>query len=127
VELDQRVGVTGELARAVDVVGAVHGTTSGTSVGSDSGAGRPSISATWASARCVSSTVVFDVIGSGREQELAIGVPFVVETPTTDHDLELRTQRAQALTKMPRLAQAAWRYRPDAEERGGRCSSTRLP
>ena len=59
-----------------------------------------------------------DVIGSGREQELAIGIPFVVETPTTDHDLELRTQRAQALTKMPRLAQAAWRYRPDAEERG---------
>jgi len=43
---------------AVPIVGAIHGTTSGTSVGGDSRAGRPSVSATWASARCVSSTVV---------------------------------------------------------------------
>jgi hypothetical protein len=59
-----------------------------------------------------------DVIGPGREQELAIGISFVVETPTTDHDLELRTLRTQALTQVPRLAQASWRNRPDAEERG---------
>jgi hypothetical protein len=59
-----------------------------------------------------------DVIGPGREQVLAIGILFVVETPTTDHDLELRTLRTQALTEMPRLAQASWGHRPDAEKRG---------
>ena len=31
-----------------------------------------------------------DVIGSGREQVLAIGIYFVVETLAIDHDLELR-------------------------------------
>jgi hypothetical protein len=49
---------------------------------------------------------------------LAIGILFVVETPTTDHDLELRTLRTQALTEMPRLAQASWAHRRDAEEHG---------
>lgn len=58
------------------------------------------------------------VIGSGREQELTIGIPFSVETPTTDHDLELWTLRPQALAEMPRLAQAPWGHRPDAEECG---------
>ena len=55
---DQRFDVSGELANAVAVVGAVHGTTLGPGVGSDSGAGRPSVSPAWASARRVSSTVV---------------------------------------------------------------------
>ena len=59
-----------------------------------------------------------DVIGSGREQLLAIGIHFVVETPTTDHDLELRPLRTQALAEMSRLAQASWGHRPDADKRG---------
>jgi hypothetical protein len=59
-----------------------------------------------------------DVIGSGLEQVLAISFLFVVETPTTDHDLELRTLRTQALAEMSRLAQASWGHRPDAEKRG---------
>src|SRR4030095_10710419 len=59
-----------------------------------------------------------DVIGPGREQVLAIGLLFVVETPTTNHDLELRTLRTQALAEVPRLAQASWGHRPDANERG---------
>src|ERR1700730_14989095 len=41
---------------SVAVVGAVHGTTSRGGVGGDSGAGRPSVSPSWASVRCVSST-----------------------------------------------------------------------
>jgi hypothetical protein len=60
----------------------------------------------------------FDVIGPGREQLLTIGVHFVMETPTTDHDLELRTLRTQALAEMSRLTQASWGHRPDAEQRG---------
>jgi hypothetical protein len=59
-----------------------------------------------------------DVIGSGREQVLAIGILFVAETSPTDNDLELRTLRTQALAEMSRLAQASWGHRPDAEKRG---------
>jgi hypothetical protein len=59
-----------------------------------------------------------DVIGTGREQVLAIGILFAVETPTTDHDLELRTLRTQALAEVSRLAQASWGHRSDADERG---------
>jgi hypothetical protein len=59
-----------------------------------------------------------DVIGPGREQVLAIGILFVVQTPATDHDLELRTLRTQALAEMSRLAQAPWSHRADANESG---------
>jgi hypothetical protein len=43
---------------AVTVVGEVHGTTSGTGIGGDSGAECPHASPAWASARCVSNSVV---------------------------------------------------------------------
>src|ERR1700737_2985075 len=59
-----------------------------------------------------------DVVGPGRQQVLAIGILFVVETPTTDHDRELRTLRTQALTEMPPLAQAPRAPRPKANEGG---------
>src|SRR3970040_2690634 len=43
---------------AVDVVRAGRGTTSGAGVGGDSGSGYPSVSPSWVSVRCVSSSVV---------------------------------------------------------------------
>jgi len=58
------------------------------------------------------------VVGSGREEVLALGLLSVVETPTTDHDLDLRTLRPQALAEVPCLAQASGGHRPDADECG---------